>query len=283
MKILTLKKVLTVSILLSLLLILVILISVTMGSVKVPPLRSIRILFESILGLKGAGSETERTIILSLRLPRAILAGFVGAGLSVSGADLPGSPEKSSGRSLYSRSLKWCSRRRDHCHSIGARHLFLGPSSGLLLGSSPDHTGCLLFWKTGWENSSQYPLVGRSHHRFLSLSPHHVFHFCFPEGRTPYHHLLVDGRLQFLQCPGDSNHLSLYFIGWLPALPPLSPFKPHSFWGRKCHPIRSQCRKIETGFLPLSLFDHCGISLRMRSDRFRGSDHPPFSTVDLRS
>jgi iron complex transport system permease protein len=85
MKIITLKKVLTVSILLSLLLILVILISVTMGSVKVPPLRSIRILFESILGLKGAGSETERTIILSLRLPRAILAGFVGAGLSVSG------------------------------------------------------------------------------------------------------------------------------------------------------------------------------------------------------
>jgi len=86
MKIITLKRVITLSILLSLLLILVILISVTMGSVKVPPLRSIRILFQSILGLKGAESETERTIILSLRLPRAILAGFVGAGLSVSGA-----------------------------------------------------------------------------------------------------------------------------------------------------------------------------------------------------
>jgi iron complex transport system permease protein len=86
MKIVTLKKVITLSILLSLLLIIVILISVTMGSVKVPPLRSIRILFQSLLGLKGTESETERTIILSLRLPRAILAGFVGAGLSVSGA-----------------------------------------------------------------------------------------------------------------------------------------------------------------------------------------------------
>ncbi len=86
MKIVTRRKVLTISILLSLLLILVILVSITMGSVKVPALRSIRILFRSILGLKGTGSETERTIILSLRLPRAILAGFVGAGLSVSGA-----------------------------------------------------------------------------------------------------------------------------------------------------------------------------------------------------
>jgi len=86
MKLVTPKKVLTVSILLGILLILVMLVSITMGSVKVPPMRSIRILFQSILGLKGAGSETERTIILSLRLPRAILAGFVGAGLSVAGA-----------------------------------------------------------------------------------------------------------------------------------------------------------------------------------------------------
>jgi iron complex transport system permease protein len=86
MKTVTLKKALTTSILLGLLLILVILLSVTMGSVKIPPLRSIRILFQSILGLTGTGNETERSIILSLRLPRAILAGFVGAGLSVSGA-----------------------------------------------------------------------------------------------------------------------------------------------------------------------------------------------------
>jgi iron complex transport system permease protein len=86
MKLITRKRVTTISILLSLLLVFVILVSITIGSVKVPPLRSIRILFQSILGLKGGGSETERTIILSLRLPRAILAGFVGAGLSVSGA-----------------------------------------------------------------------------------------------------------------------------------------------------------------------------------------------------
>jgi iron complex transport system permease protein len=86
MKTVTLKKVLTTSILLSFLLILVIVLSVTMGSVKIPPLRSIRILFQSILGLTETGNETERTIIVSLRLPRAILAGFVGAGLSVSGA-----------------------------------------------------------------------------------------------------------------------------------------------------------------------------------------------------
>ncbi len=86
MKLITSKKVITLSVLLGLLLILVILISITMGSVKVPPLRSFRILLRSIVGLKGGGSDTERTIILSLRLPRAILAGLVGAGLSVSGA-----------------------------------------------------------------------------------------------------------------------------------------------------------------------------------------------------
>ncbi len=86
MNLITSKKVITLSILLGLLFVLVILVSVTIGSVKVPPLRSFRILLQSILGLKGGGSETERTIILSLRLPRAILAGLVGAGLSVSGA-----------------------------------------------------------------------------------------------------------------------------------------------------------------------------------------------------
>src|SRR3972149_6445421 len=86
MRVLTRKKVLTISILLSLLLILVILFSITVGSVKVKPLRSITILFQSILGLKGTGSETEQVIILSLRVPRALLAGLVGAGLSVSGA-----------------------------------------------------------------------------------------------------------------------------------------------------------------------------------------------------
>jgi len=86
MKILTWKKVIIVSTLLSSLLILVILFSVTVGSVKVRPSRSITILLQSILGLKGGGTETEQAIILSLRFPRALLAGLVGAGLSVSGA-----------------------------------------------------------------------------------------------------------------------------------------------------------------------------------------------------
>ena len=54
MKIITLKKVITLSILLSLLLILVILVSITMGSVKVPPLRSIRILVPVHSGSEGS-------------------------------------------------------------------------------------------------------------------------------------------------------------------------------------------------------------------------------------
>jgi iron complex transport system permease protein len=85
MEILTLKKVITVSLLLILLLALVIVLSLMIGSVKVDPLRSIMILFQSLFGIKGTETEMERTIILSLRFPRALLAGLVGAGLSVSG------------------------------------------------------------------------------------------------------------------------------------------------------------------------------------------------------
>jgi len=76
----------SISILLTILLGLVILFSITVGSVKVGLLRSITIFIQSILGLKGTGTDTERAIILSLRVPRALLAGLVGAGLSVSGA-----------------------------------------------------------------------------------------------------------------------------------------------------------------------------------------------------
>jgi len=86
MKIVTAKKVILFSTLLGILLILIILFSLTVGSVKVPLLRSITILFQSILGVKAEGTEIEQAIILSLRFPRAILAGLVGAGLSVSGA-----------------------------------------------------------------------------------------------------------------------------------------------------------------------------------------------------
>ena len=86
MKIVTAKKVFLLSTLLGVLLILIILFSITVGSVKVPLLHSITILLQPILGVKGEGTEIEQAIILSLRFPRAILAGLVGAGLSVSGA-----------------------------------------------------------------------------------------------------------------------------------------------------------------------------------------------------
>jgi iron complex transport system permease protein len=86
MKIITLKKVIIISTLLSFLLCSVILVSITVGSVRVSFLRSIQILLQSILNLEGGGTEIERAIILSIRFPRAILAGLVGGGLSVSGA-----------------------------------------------------------------------------------------------------------------------------------------------------------------------------------------------------
>ena len=85
MKMVTAKKVIFLSTLLGILLILIILLSIAVGSVRVPLLHSIRILLQSILGVKGEGTEIEQAIILSLRFPRAILAGLVGAGLSVSG------------------------------------------------------------------------------------------------------------------------------------------------------------------------------------------------------
>ncbi len=86
MKTLTFKKVLAISLGLTFLLGLVILFSMMVGSVRVEPKRSLSILFQSFLGLTGTEGEMERTIILSLRFPRALLAGLVGAGLSVSGA-----------------------------------------------------------------------------------------------------------------------------------------------------------------------------------------------------
>lgn len=86
MKIVSLKKVVLISLLLGGLLVGVILVSVTVGSVKVKPFYSVTILLQSLLGLKRIGTETEQAIILSLRFPRALSAGLVGAGLSVSGA-----------------------------------------------------------------------------------------------------------------------------------------------------------------------------------------------------
>jgi iron complex transport system permease protein len=86
MKIVTLKRVIVTSLLLGLLLTAIILLSTMIGSARIDPLHSLRILFLSLMGMKGAESETEKAIILSVRFPRTLLAGLVGAGLSVSGA-----------------------------------------------------------------------------------------------------------------------------------------------------------------------------------------------------
>jgi iron complex transport system permease protein len=85
MKIVTLRKVVLVSIALGGLLIVVMLLSITLGSVRLPLHRSLQILLQALLGGSGEQAGTEHIIILSLRAPRAILAGLVGAGLSVSG------------------------------------------------------------------------------------------------------------------------------------------------------------------------------------------------------
>ena len=86
MKLVTPKRVLLISVLLAGVWVAVLLLSVAVGSVRLPPRRTFEILFQSILGGHPGVTDTEATIILSLRIPRALLAGLVGAGLSVSGA-----------------------------------------------------------------------------------------------------------------------------------------------------------------------------------------------------
>ncbi len=86
MKNLTFQKVLFTTFLLGLLLVAIILVSIMVGSARIDPFHSLRILLRSLTGIKGLENETEQTIILSIRFPRALLAGIVGAGLSVSGA-----------------------------------------------------------------------------------------------------------------------------------------------------------------------------------------------------
>ncbi|RPJ00249.1 MAG: iron ABC transporter permease, partial [Deltaproteobacteria bacterium] len=86
MRIVTCRKVVLTTCLLGLLLVGIALVSILSGSIRIDPVRSLRILFRSLTGLRGLDNETEQTIILSIRLPRVLLAGLVGAGLSVSGA-----------------------------------------------------------------------------------------------------------------------------------------------------------------------------------------------------
>jgi iron complex transport system permease protein len=82
----TLRKVIATTFLLGLLLVAIMLTSILLGSARIDPFHSLRILFRSLTGIKGTENETEQTIILSIRFPRVLLAGLVGAGLSVSGA-----------------------------------------------------------------------------------------------------------------------------------------------------------------------------------------------------
>ncbi|MCX8117581.1 MAG: iron ABC transporter permease [Desulfobacterota bacterium] len=80
------KKVISICAILTLLLMAIVLTSVMVGSVKLDPRRSLSILVESFWGRPGEGTETEAAILLSIRLPRVLLAAGVGAGLSLSGA-----------------------------------------------------------------------------------------------------------------------------------------------------------------------------------------------------
>jgi iron complex transport system permease protein len=194
MTLVTPKKVILISVLLTLLLLGVILLAVTLGSVRVPFRLSIQILIQSIMGGKVSGTETEQAIILSLRFPRTILAGLVGAGLSVSGAVF---------QALLRNPL--------------ADPYILGVSSGaavgaivaLLLGLSTASLGLplvsflgalmtvLLVLYFGRQDSPQHSTFGRGDHRLFSLRGHHVLYLRLPERGTPDDHLLADGRFQF--------------------------------------------------------------------------------------
>ena len=83
---LTLRRVVITCFLLGLLLASIILVSIMLGSARIDPFRTLRILLHSLAGMKGPEKETEETIILAIRFPRVLLAGLVGAGLSLSGA-----------------------------------------------------------------------------------------------------------------------------------------------------------------------------------------------------
>ena len=82
----TFKRVIGVCLVLGSLLLIVLLTSLLVGSTRVDPALALRVLFNALTGDQAAGAQTEQAILLSLRLPRAVLAGLVGAGLSVAGA-----------------------------------------------------------------------------------------------------------------------------------------------------------------------------------------------------
>lgn len=67
-------------------------VATTLGSVKIPLATTFQILLSklSLLNIVPFWTDSTETIILGIRLPRVILAGLVGAGLSVAGATYQG-------------------------------------------------------------------------------------------------------------------------------------------------------------------------------------------------
>ena len=283
MKIVTLKKVLVISTLLGSFLILVILLSMTMGSVKVKPLRSILILLQSLLGLKGAGTETEKAIILSLRFPRALLAGLVGAGLSVSGAIF---------QALLRNPL--------------ADPYILGVSSGAAVGAivailmglgtlsfglpMASFVGAFLtiivVFYFGRQDGKIHPntllLAGVIVSSFLSAL---IMFFISISQKEELHTIIfwLMGDFSFSNYQAIGMIFPLYFIRFPCSFLPRSPVQSDPFWRRECSAIGSGCGEIEVDLLPLCFFDHRCICLGVRSDRFCGADRSPFGSVGLRT
>ena len=65
-------------------------VSLFVGRYPIEPLAVIRILVSKLFPISHSWSSTAETIVMQVRLPRLILAAFVGAGLSVSGAAYQG-------------------------------------------------------------------------------------------------------------------------------------------------------------------------------------------------
>ncbi|MCK5551715.1 MAG: iron chelate uptake ABC transporter family permease subunit [Deltaproteobacteria bacterium] len=78
------KKIIAICFLLSCLLVGVILVSLSVGAAKIGSAQVLRVLIDHIT-YSGGPAGPERLIILSVRLPRILLAGLVGAALAVAG------------------------------------------------------------------------------------------------------------------------------------------------------------------------------------------------------
>ena len=73
-------------------LLLVAVVAAGIGSVRIPVFDTVRIVLDGFPGIEFARTweESSETILWQLRLPRIVLAGIVGAGLSMSGATYQG-------------------------------------------------------------------------------------------------------------------------------------------------------------------------------------------------